>query len=83
MIVMKFGGTSLESAEALERMAQIVATRSAERPFVVVSAMGKTTNELLALGAEAAAGRRAEAISAPLNVCVTIIFAKPDRADRL
>ncbi len=61
MIVMKFGGTSLESAEALERVARIVAARAAEQPFVVVSAMGKTTNELLAMGEEAAAGRSSEA----------------------
>jgi len=63
MIVMKFGGTSLESAEALRRVAQIVAARRTEEPFVVVSAMGKTTNELLALGAEAAAGLRQNALS--------------------
>jgi aspartate kinase len=50
MIVMKFGGTSLESAEALRRIAGIVNARRAEGPFVVVSAMGKTTNELIAIG---------------------------------
>jgi aspartate kinase len=54
---MKFGGTSLESAEALGRVAGIVSARRSEAPFVVVSAMGKTTNELLALGHAAAAGR--------------------------
>jgi len=63
MIVMKFGGTSLESAEALQRVAQIVAARQAEEPFIVVSAMGKTTNELLAMGAEAAAGLRQDAFA--------------------
>jgi aspartate kinase len=50
MIVMKFGGTSLESAEALARVAGIIGTRRSESPFVVVSAMGKTTNELIAIG---------------------------------
>ena len=60
MIVMKFGGTSLESAEALSRVAGIVAARRAESPFVVVSAMGKTTNELLAIGHAAASGRMEE-----------------------
>lgn len=61
MIVMKFGGTSLESAEALSRVAKIIAARKAESPFVVVSAMGKTTNELLAAGHDAAAGHSEEA----------------------
>jgi aspartate kinase len=54
MIVMKFGGTSLESAEALTRVASIISARRAESPFVVVSAMGKTTNELIAIGHAAA-----------------------------
>ena len=49
MIVMKFGGTSVESAEAIDRVASIVRDRLALRPIVVVSAMGKTTNKLLAI----------------------------------
>ena len=62
MIVMKFGGTSLESAAAIERAASIVKARVARRPIVVVSAMGKTTNKLLAIGAEAAGGGRDRAL---------------------
>ncbi len=49
MIVMKFGGTSVESAEAIARVAGIVKKRLDQRPVVVVSAMGKTTNKLLAI----------------------------------
>jgi len=45
-VVMKFGGTSVESAAAIERVAAIVKGREARRPVVVVSAMGKTTNAL-------------------------------------
>ena len=56
MIVMKFGGTSVESAAAIERMAGIVRARVARNPLVVVSAMGKTTNRLLAAADKAAAG---------------------------
>ena len=56
MIVMKFGGTSVESAEAIARVAEIVRARLDRHPIVVVSAMGKTTNKLLALAAKAAAG---------------------------
>ena len=47
MIVMKFGGTSVESATAIERVAAIVRARAARKPVVVVSAMGKTTNQLI------------------------------------
>ena len=49
MIVMKFGGTSVESAAAIERVASIVKARVHRNPIVVVSAMGKTTNKLLAI----------------------------------
>ena len=58
MIVMKFGGTSVESAIAIERVAGIVKARVARHPIVVVSAMGKTTNKLLAIADAAIAGRR-------------------------
>ena len=60
MIVMKFGGTSVESASAIERVAGIVRERLAEKPIVVVSAMGKTTNRLLEIARTAIAGRREE-----------------------
>ena len=56
MIVMKFGGTSVESASSIERVAGIVKDRLARRPVVVVSAMGKTTNKLLAIAAAAVGG---------------------------
>ncbi len=49
MIVMKFGGSSVESADAIRRVAGIVKERVAQKPVVVVSAMGKTTNALLAV----------------------------------
>ena len=63
MIVMKFGGTSVESAAAIERVAGIVKARADRRPVVVVSAMGKTTNKLLAIAAAAIEGRREEYIA--------------------
>ncbi len=56
MIVMKFGGSSLESAEALDRVAGIVAARAGRHPLVVVSAMGGTTDHLLAAGRDAVSG---------------------------
>ncbi len=63
MIVMKFGGTSVESAAAIERVAAIVRARLERQPVVVVSAMGKTTNKLLALAADAARGDRDGALA--------------------
>jgi len=61
MIVMKFGGTSVESAAAIERVAGLVQARLDRRPAVVVSAMGKTTNRLLAILDHAVSGRAAQA----------------------
>src|SRR6476646_4325749 len=63
MIVMKFGGTSVESEEAVARVTSIVKAQAPRRPIVVVSAMGKTTNKLLAAANEAAAGRRDQALA--------------------
>jgi aspartate kinase len=58
MIVMKFGGSSLESAKAIQRVASIVRDRLAQRPAVVVSAMGKTTDRLLNIARLSAVGNR-------------------------
>ncbi|MBZ5674310.1 MAG: lysine-sensitive aspartokinase 3 [Acidobacteriia bacterium] len=63
MIVMKFGGTSVESAEAIARVAGIVRARLDRKPVVVVSAMGKTTNKLLAIAADAVAGELKPALA--------------------
>lgn len=46
MIVMKFGGSSVASAAAIEWVAGIVRQHLHEQPVVVVSAMGKTTDRL-------------------------------------
>ncbi len=62
MIVMKFGGTSVEDAPAIERVAEIVRSRSAEDPIVVVSALARVTDQLLAAGQAAAAGDRDQAL---------------------
>jgi aspartate kinase len=62
MIVMKFGGTSVESAAAIERVAGIVRAHFDRQPLVVVSAMGKTTNRLLAAADKAAAGNLGDAL---------------------
>ncbi len=59
---MKFGGTSVENATAIDRVASIVKSRIPERPFVVVSAMAKVTDQLLAMAAAAGRGERDQAL---------------------
>jgi aspartate kinase len=61
MIVMKFGGSSVESRAAISRVVEIIKSRVDEKPLVVVSAMGKTTNRLLEIAHFAARGERARA----------------------
>jgi aspartate kinase len=56
MIVMKFGGTSVEDARAMERVIQIVRREQARRPLVVVSAIAGATNALLKSAALALEG---------------------------
>ena len=56
MIVMKFGGTSVEDEAAIERACRIVGERLSRGPFVVVSALGGATNSLLEAGSFAARG---------------------------
>ena len=65
---MKFGGTSVEDATAIDRVASIVKGRLPERPFVVVSAMAKVTDQLLAMAAAAGRGEREQA----LDICRTL-----------
>jgi aspartate kinase len=62
MIVMKFGGTSVQDSKAIERVASIVKERLALRPVVVVSAMAKVTDQLLAMSKAAGAGDRKTAL---------------------
>jgi aspartate kinase len=68
---MKFGGTSVATAEAIGRVAEIVRARIERRPIVIVSAMGKTTNALLAIASTAASGDRDRALS---MLCTLVDF---------
>ena len=60
LVVMKFGGTSVEDAVAIRRTASIVKGRHQKglTPIVVVSAMAKVTDQLLAAAAAAGRGDR-------------------------
>src|SRR2546428_7483950 len=46
--IMKFGGTSVEDANAFRNVATIVKSVANERPVIVVSAIGGFTNALVA-----------------------------------
>ena len=64
LVVMKFGGTSVEDATAIQRTAGIVAGRhrSDLEVIVVVSAMARVTDQLLAAAAAAGRNQREEAL---------------------
>lgn len=51
--VMKFGGSSVASAERMREVADLILSFPNERPVIVLSAMGKTTNNLLQAGEKA------------------------------
>ncbi|XP_022741319.1 aspartokinase 2, chloroplastic-like isoform X2 [Durio zibethinus] len=51
--VMKFGGSSVASAERMREVADLILSFPNERPVIVLSAMGKTTNKLLLAGEKA------------------------------
>ncbi|MEA2724166.1 MAG: aspartate kinase [Gemmatimonadales bacterium] len=82
MIVAKFGGTSVADAEAIGRLIEIVRSRAGSQPIVVVSALARVTDALLALaescgsgdggGIDAAVGallERHESIARQLPAC--------------
>ena len=57
MLVMKFGGSSLAGAELIRNAMNIAEERLHRKPVVVVSALGKTTDALVAAGEAALQGR--------------------------
>lgn len=65
LVVMKFGGTSVEDPAAINRTASIVAGRVAagKQPVVIVSAMARVTDQLLRAAAAAAQGDRTGALA--------------------
>ena len=53
MIIIKFGGTSVQDAQAIGRVMSIVESRLAEKPVVVVSALARVTRLLVKIAEEA------------------------------
>ncbi|MGH9579913.1 MAG: aspartate kinase, partial [Terriglobales bacterium] len=60
---MKFGGTSVKDASAIDRAAGIVRQRAAERPVVIVSALAGVTDQLACMGRAAGTGDREGALA--------------------
>lgn len=56
MVIMKFGGTSVQDATAIGRVAEIVRSRREHCPVVVVSAFAKVTDQLVLMGQQASSG---------------------------
>jgi aspartate kinase len=63
VVVMKFGGTSVEDAAAIRRLIGIVQSRINAQPVVVVSALARVTDHLLEAGKAAAGGHLGAALA--------------------
>ncbi len=70
VVVMKFGGTSVQDVPAIERLIEIVKSRLSGRPVVVVSALAKVTDQLVEAGQAAASGRLGAALEAIRSIYV-------------
>ena len=70
LVVMKFGGTSVEDDAAIRRLIGIVGSRRNARAVVVVSALAKVTDQLLEAGRAAASGHLGSALATVRNIYV-------------
>ncbi len=68
MIVVKFGGTSVGDAAAIQRAVDIVGNRVDRKPVVVVSAMAGVTNALLTIVEQASTGQLIGAVRGVENL---------------
>lgn len=50
MIIMKFGGSSLANTEKIRQVGKIIEMHRSENPILVISAIGKTTDDLIEAG---------------------------------
>lgn len=71
IVVIKFGGTSVEDATAVRRVVDIVESRlESAQPVVVVSALARVTDQLLEAGRAAAKGRLGAALAMVRDIYV-------------
>ena len=82
VVVMKFGGTSVEDAAAIRRLIGIVRRTLDSQPVVVVSALARVTDQLLEAGNAAASGHLGAALAAVRNIYVRHEALADELADR-
>jgi len=70
VVVMKFGGTSVEDVAAMQRLIGIVKGRLNAQPVLVVSALAKVTDQLLEAGKAASDGHLGAALATVRNIYV-------------
>ena len=72
VVVMKFGGTSVEDAAAIQRLIGIVQGKlsQGEQAVIVVSALARVTDQLLEAGKSAASGHLGSALAAVRDIYV-------------
>jgi aspartate kinase len=70
VVVLKFGGTSVEDAVAIRRLISIVRSRIGSQPVVVVSALARVTDQLLEAGTSAANGHLGSALATVRSIYV-------------
>ena len=70
LVVMKFGGTSVQDEAAIRRLIEIVRSRRELQPVVVVSALAKITDQLLEAGKAASSGHLGAALAAVRDIYV-------------
>jgi aspartate kinase len=70
VVVMKFGGTSVEDASAIRRLIAIVHSRRGAQSVIVVSALAGVTDQLLEAGQAAAQGHLGSALAVVRDVYV-------------
>ena len=63
LVVLKFGGTSVEDADAIRRLIEIVRTRLHAQPVLVISALARVTDRLQEAGEAAASGHLGSALA--------------------
>lgn len=70
VVVMKFGGTSVQDEAAIRRLIHIVSSRGDGQRVVVVSALAQVTDQLLEAGRAAAGGRLGAALASVRDIYV-------------
>ncbi len=70
VVVMKFGGTSVEDEAAIRRLIGIVRSRIGSQPVIVVSALAGVTDQLLEAGTAAATGHLGSALATVRSIYV-------------